>query len=169
MEHAAAALIDDIKHLQGKLRAAFAKVSYIAQRNSGLKILVIEDDGLTRLMLCEILRSKKYTALEAPNGVLGLKMFVEQSPDVIITDILMPEKEGLETILEIRAMDAKIPIIAMSGGGTAENINFLEMAGKLGATRTISKPFRPDDILSLMLNLEVEAGYRLNDQTYAPY
>ena len=169
MEHPVESFCVDNKHLYGTLTTAFMRVSYIVERNSGVKILVIEDDGLTRLMLCKALRSKKYTTLEAPNGVLGLKMFLEQRPDVILTDILMPEKEGLQTILEIRAIDAKIPIIVMSGGGSAENINFLKMAGKLGATRTISKPFLPDDIISLMLNLDVETGYRLPDQTYPPY
>ncbi|MDF3022646.1 MAG: Response regulator, CheY-like receiver [Alphaproteobacteria bacterium] len=143
------------------LRLAFRRASYTVERNTAIKILVIEDDKLSRLMLCKILQSKKYTTIEAPNGAVGFKMFMEQKPDLILTDILMPEKEGLETILEIRACDADIPIIAMSGGGYEGNLNFLKMAAKLGATRTLTKPFKPSDILLLMSSLTLKGtGFR---------
>ncbi len=139
------------------LIASFMRISVIDLEAKTAKILVIEDDKMSRVMLCRVLRSKKYATLEASNGVTGLQLCKAEKPDLILMDILMPEKEGLETIMEIRAVDAKVPIVAMSGSGNAHELNYLQMAGKLGASRTIAKPFRPDEILSLMASLGIPA------------
>lgn len=117
------------------------------------KVLVIEDDTLTRVTLCRIFDKMGYATSEACNGMMGMKLFRQEKPQIIVTDLLMPDKEGLETISEIRAADGDVKIIAMSGGGSTQNFGFLELARKFGADFTLQKPFRPDDILNLMEKL----------------
>jgi YesN/AraC family two-component response regulator len=77
---------------------------------------------------------------EAPNGDVGLRKYPHFSPDLVITDILMPEKEGLETIQAIRKADPRAKIIAISGGGARGDMNFLFVAKKLGAQKVLPKP-----------------------------
>src|SRR3546814_19944010 len=85
-----------------------------------------------------------YTTLfrSAPDGKLGLAAFKAGPCDLVIVDILMPEKEGIETIREMRQLDATLPIIAISGGGKAMNVDFLTAAKAFGATATLAKPDR---------------------------
>jgi len=135
---------------QGDLRKAFKKVHQVALRQKFTKVLVIEDDTLTRLMLCRVLRDMGYVTIDAGNGHTGMEMFRTEQPDLIVTDILMPDKEGLETIMEIRAADADIPIVAMSGGGGMQGLSFLAMAKKFGASRTIAKPFTPEKLEEIL-------------------
>ncbi len=80
-------------------------------------ILVIDDDPAMRDILRTILQSVKFQVIEAANGVAGLSLFRERKPNLVITDILMPEKDGIETLREMRKIDANALIIAMSGGG----------------------------------------------------
>jgi DNA-binding response OmpR family regulator len=117
------------------------------------KVLVIEDDSLTRISLCRIFQKMGYATSEACNGLMGIKMFNQEHPHIVVTDLLMPDKEGLETITEIRAADNDVKIIAMSGGGSAQNFVFLDLALKIGANYTLSKPFKPVEILDLMNKL----------------
>jgi CheY-like chemotaxis protein len=118
-----------------------------------LKVLVIEDDTLTRITLCRVLRKLEYITFEACNGFMGLVQFKREQPDVVITDIVMPDKEGLATILAIRALDPNARIIAMSSGAD-QNWDFLERAKEVGAARTLRKPFLPDDIRTLMQEMK---------------
>jgi DNA-binding response OmpR family regulator len=111
------------------------------------KILVIDDDGLVRDTIVRILERKGYRVLVAEDGARGLRMFRSEQPDLVITDIIMPEKEGLETIREIRGERPEAKILAVSGGGRIGNIDFLEFAGKLGACEIMPKPFDPADLL----------------------
>ncbi len=74
-------------------------------------------------------------------------MYEQDRPDLIVTDIIMPEKGGVETIIALRRADPDLPIIAISGGGRLEATDFLTMAKKLGARRTLSRPFRRDQLL----------------------
>jgi len=119
------------------------------------KILIIEDDTMTRMALCRILDKLNFQTFGACNGYMGLKLFKQMHPDVIITDILMPDKEGLSTIAEMIVADPKAVIIAMSGGGATRNMGFLEIAKKIGAARTITKPFTPRQILELMDDIQL--------------
>ena len=121
-----------------------------------LKILVIEDDTLTRTTLCNILNKLDFTTYGACNGFMGMKLFNQFRPDLVVTDLLMPDKEGLTTIAEIRAFDPHVKIIAMSSGGSMRNMGFLDVARKIGANGTLSKPFTPRQILELMNNLQAE-------------
>ena len=120
----------------------------------GLKILVIEDDTLTRLTLCNLLKKLNYRPIEACNGYMGLMMFRRERPDIVITDIIMPDKEGLETIAEIRTASPETKIVAMSSGGERQNMNFLDLARSFGAQETIRKPFKPNDILGILNRLQ---------------
>lgn len=112
------------------------------------KILIIDDEEQIRLLLRRILEAEGYEVVEAPDGNAGIQLYRKEPIDLIITDIFMPEKEGLETITELRRDYPDIKLIAMSGGGRTGNLDFLPMAGKLGALRTINKPFTRQDMLS---------------------
>jgi DNA-binding response OmpR family regulator len=114
------------------------------------KILVIDDDRLVRDTLVRVLERKGYQVLAAPDGWHGVEMFRHERPDLVITDIIMPEKEGLETIREIRGECSNAKIIAISGGARLGNMDYLEMAGKLGASEIISKPFDPTELVELV-------------------
>lgn len=102
-------------------------------------ILVIDDDAGMRRTLVRML-SHEHRTVEAKNGLEGLAQFNAHSPDLVITDIVMPIKEGIETILELRRRAPQIPILAISGGGDIRRADYLGMAGKLGADATLSKP-----------------------------
>lgn len=117
------------------------------------KVLVIDDDELIRMTLRVILQRENCIVVEAKNGNQGVAMFKRENPDIVITDILMPDKEGLTTISEIRACNTKVKIVAMSGGGNTKNLSFLQMAQKVGADQTINKPFKADDISILLASL----------------
>jgi YesN/AraC family two-component response regulator len=118
-----------------------------------IKILIIDDDELIRLTMKSALKKLGCTVFEAENGNGGVTLFQKERPDLVITDILMPDKEGLETISEIHALDPKAKIIAISGGGSARNMAFLQLAQKIGASHIMSKPIRPDDLLKAVKSL----------------
>jgi CheY-like chemotaxis protein len=110
------------------------------------RILVIDDDHAVRLTIQVILERDGHEVICAADGERGLRAFQSAAPQLIITDIIMPNKEGLETIMEIRARDAAIPIIAMSGGGRVGNADFLKMALRVGASAILPKPFERQDL-----------------------
>jgi DNA-binding response OmpR family regulator len=114
------------------------------------KILVIDDDILVQDTIVRILERKGYQVLVAGDGARGVRMFRSEQPDLVITDIIMPEKEGLETIREIRGQRPDARIIAISGGARIGNMDFLDVAGKLGASEIMSKPFDPADLVALV-------------------
>jgi DNA-binding response OmpR family regulator len=106
------------------------------------RILVIDDEESVRETICENLADCGFEILEAVDGDHGLKLIEEKGPPaLVITDIIMPRKEGLETIIQIRRNYAGVKLIAMSGGGQAKNMDFLELAKKLGADAVMPKPF----------------------------
>jgi len=76
-----------------------------------------------------------------------------EHPDAVITDLIMPEQEGIDTIIQIRSERPAIKIIAISGGGRIRNIDFLEMAQSLGANEVLAKPFEADELLSSLIRL----------------
>jgi DNA-binding response OmpR family regulator len=112
------------------------------------KILLIEDEMLVSSTLEIVLRKAGHTVVVAADGQIGLNKFAAERPDLVLTDIIMPEKEGIETIQEIRAIDPKVPILAYSGGGRTKNYDFLRMAHKLGANEVLRKPFANEDLLA---------------------
>ena len=111
------------------------------------RILVADDDDAIRHILKEYLEKAGYDVLVAQNGAEALKLGRATPIDLLITDILMPEKEGLETIMEFRRQFPSVKIIAMSGGGTVEAEVYLDFAKTLGAQKIFAKPFELKDLL----------------------
>jgi DNA-binding NtrC family response regulator len=118
-----------------------------------MKILVIDDDHLVRYALSKILSSAGYEVVSAPDGRRGMAALREEHPEVVITDIIMPEQEGIDTIIQIRRERPGVKIIAISGGGRIRNIDFLGMAQSLGANEVLAKPFEVDELLSCLTRL----------------
>lgn len=109
------------------------------------RVLVIDDEEYVRMTLAQALEDDGHSVLLAVNGQEGLNCYKAESPDLVITDILMPGKEGIETILELRKLNPNAKILVMSGGGRINNVDFLEVARKFGATAALKKPFGIDE------------------------
>jgi DNA-binding response OmpR family regulator len=109
------------------------------------KILVIEDDDRLRRMIGRALRRGGHEVAEAEDGVAGLRLFHADRPDIVVTDIVMPGKEGIEMIGDLRRESLSLPILAMSGGKAGSA--YLRFAHMLGADAMLEKPFRPEDLL----------------------
>lgn len=103
-------------------------------------ILLVDDDPQMLRLLTDIIKLDGHEALMAEDGELALAYFEHQAPDLVITDILMPNKEGLEFISEVREMHPDLKIIAYSGGGSSDPESYLEFASGMGADRVFSKP-----------------------------
>jgi len=108
------------------------------------KILLIDDEDLVRYSLKSVLENAGHQVVEAENGVDGLSKVPGQSFDLVITDIIMPEKEGVETIIEMKTKFPALPVIAISGGGPDGYTGYLETAKALGADRILEKPVTPE-------------------------
>ena len=115
------------------------------------RILVIEDDATTRDFLQETLVAASHEVRTAINGEEGMRCLRAYAPDLVITDLLMPKKEGLETIREICMMSPDVRIVAISGAPPEWRV--LEMAKKFGAGETLAKPFQTDDLLHAVARL----------------
>jgi len=118
-------------------------------------ILLVDDEPLVVRTLSNALATKDHTFVTASNGIDGLKRFAEGNFDLVITDIIMPDMEGMEMIMEIRQRAPNAKILAMSGGGRTVNREFMEMAEGLGAMATLKKPIRLAeffDALKICLN-----------------
>ncbi len=111
------------------------------------KVLIIDDNSAVRSTMARILELAGYEAITACDGNEGLIRMRQARPDMIITDIIMPEKEGIETIRQMLIEQPDAKIMAVSGGGRHANMDFLEAARKLGAMETLEKPFEPDDLV----------------------
>lgn len=112
------------------------------------KILIIDDDNEFREMLHEMVEREGYIVYSAPDGAEGIKIHNREKPGLVIIDIIMPEKEGLETILELKKNAPDLKIIAISGGGRSHPGDYLRTAKHFGADRTLAKPFTKDDLLN---------------------
>jgi len=108
---------------------------------SKTRILIIDDDDMTRRTVALMLEQLGYEVLEASNGERGLAVFRDARPPLVITDLIMPVKEGMETLIEIKEEQPATKVLAMSGGGRAHPGSLLTMAQHLGADHTLSKPF----------------------------
>ncbi len=104
-------------------------------------ILVVEDDDDLRIMLKESLERRKHKITEASNGREALNKFKSSITDLVITDLLMPEQDGIGLILELRKIKPGIKVVAISGGGKIGPSNYLDMAKALGADAVFPKPF----------------------------
>ena len=112
------------------------------------RILLIDDDEQVRAFLSRVLKEAGYDVVEASNGRAALDMFSQTPPELVLTDILMPEADGLEVIAWIVDKHPTTRIVAMTGG-RGEN-NFLRSAEIVGAHRILAKPFGPDRLLRVV-------------------
>ena len=115
------------------------------------RILIIEDESQLRHMVEQLLTRAGHEVLSASDGRSGMDLYHEQLPDLVITDILMPEVDGLEIIRSLRREFPQVKIIAMSGGGETGKLQYLPEAREFGADIALSKPFDP-----AVLTAEVE-------------
>lgn len=106
------------------------------------RILIIDDEEDIRQILATVLRRLGHEVQEAGNGAEGLKLYRQEPADLVITDLVMPEKEGLSTIMDLRKIAPAARIIAISGGLAHDPKLYLHMAEKLGADRILRKPFQ---------------------------
>jgi DNA-binding response OmpR family regulator len=110
------------------------------------KILIIDDEASLRQLMRDVLEQAGHQVTDAPNGLVGVEHFKGARFDLVITDIIMPDQEGIETILEIRQHAPDQKIIAISGGGRTRNAEFLAVAKKVGADEILAKPFSLADL-----------------------
>lgn len=112
------------------------------------RILIIDDEEVVRFTVRKLLEKHDHEVVEARTGIEGVSLFQANEIDLVVTDIIMPDKEGLETIREIRSLDDNVKIIAVSGGGRIGPDSFLAMAERLGANKTFTKPFDMADFMA---------------------
>ena len=124
------------------------------------RILVIDDDAQLRKMLRQMLERQGYGVIEAGDGKEGMALYRQAPTELIITDIIMPEKEGVETIIELRRDFPDVKIIAISGGSRSLNKEYyLELAKRLGAAYTFTKPFARKELLEAIEDLLTAGVY----------
>ncbi len=112
-----------------------------------MKIVVIDDHDEFREMICEMLEKEGHEVADAPDGKEGIKLIQKFKPQLLITDILMPEQDGYETIIELKKYMPEVKIIAVSGGGRLSPEGYLDVARELGAKTTLMKPFSRDELV----------------------
>ena len=122
------------------------------------RILVIDDDVQIQEMLKQMLERAGYEVVLAPNGKVAIKIYSEEPADLIITDLIMPEMEGIETIRKFKRDFPDVAIIAMSGGGRIGPDSYLGMVKKFGVKYTFVKPIKREDLLGAIREI-------LNQQT----
>ena len=115
------------------------------------RILLVDDDDSIRLSLKKALEFGGYEVLSAENGVDALEVLRSEEVDLIVTDLFMPDMDGIQFAIQLRKIALGTPFIAMSGGGVYENMSMLDVAGRMGAARTLENPF---DIQTLLSNVQ---------------
>jgi DNA-binding response OmpR family regulator len=116
------------------------------------KILVIDDSAGFRTMIAIMLRRAHHQPILAIDGLEGVELFKAEQPALVISDLVMPNKTGVETIHEIRALAPRVPIIAMSGD-VAGGLQHRCQAETIGANAVLAKPFRGSELVELVARL----------------
>ena len=111
------------------------------------KVLVIEDDDQIRIILREVLEEEGYDVVEARDGREGVRSYLESSPDLVITDMVMPQKDGIQTIADLQGISPEVKIIAISGGDRLGPEPYLAIAEGFGAAAVFTKPFSIRELL----------------------
>jgi len=117
------------------------------------RILIVDDNAEICAILQEALEDARYDVIVAGNGRMGLERYREGNVDLVITDIFMPEQDGIETIMELRRLDPDVKIIAMSGGGSIRDFTYLPAARQLGAVHSFAKPFDVNEVVGMVREL----------------
>ena len=112
-----------------------------------LNILLVDDNEDARVTVARVLEMSGHTVVQAGNAKAASALLKDLTPDLIITDIFMPEGDGFEMLNELRDREPKIPVIAMSGGGVQQGLDVLAIAGRLGAKNVLYKPFARRQLL----------------------
>ena len=110
-------------------------------------ILIIDDEPQIRSMLKLMLEREGYEVAEAPDGIEGIRVYRQKPADLVITDLIMPNKDGIGMIIDLKKEFPNVKIIAMSGGGLNKPEGYLKGAKKLGAACTLTKPIDRDEML----------------------
>jgi len=119
-----------------------------------VKILVVDDNKIFLNMLNDFLSGNDFIVEISDNGHEALKKFAEFIPDIVVTDIVMPDIDGIELLLQLRKLNPDIKVIVMSGGNRGHADAYLHMADKLGANAILSKPFELSELLQEVNNLQ---------------
>ena len=117
------------------------------------RILLIEDEIELRTMMYRLLTRESYLVAEAEDGRSAIIMLAREPFDLVITDILMPETDGMEVIQTVRRLQPQTRILAMSGGGRNSSDLYLAMAARIGAHKVLAKPFAPEALLRMVREL----------------
>jgi CheY-like chemotaxis protein len=122
-------------------------------------VLVIDDDPTIRSLIGGMLEAGGHSVIEARDGRAGVEIFSQQKIDLVVTDIVMPEQEGIETIGALRRLNRRVPILAISGSATVGGAgDYLRAAAALGATDTLAKPIAPALFIGAVDRLLAGAG-----------
>ena len=108
------------------------------------KIVIVDDEPVFRRLLNAKLTSLGHSVFEAPNGKVGEQVILAQQPDLVLLDVWMPEQDGIATIVNVRKRAPNVKVIVMSGQPAGAGLRLFEIAGTLGASATLAKPFSPE-------------------------
>ena len=114
------------------------------------RVLVIDDNPDIRETLRWLLEGEGYEVAVAANGLEGLGVQRSAPADLVVTDIFMPEQDGIETLWKFREEFPRVPIVVMSGGGAARGTDYLSVARELGARKTLRKPLNPQELIDVV-------------------
>lgn len=117
------------------------------------EILVIDDDSMALQLLVAFLENDDYAVTALSSGEAGIELASKKTFHLAIVDMVMPSKDGLQTILELRQVQADLPVIAISGGGVIPKERYLAVAGCLSDVETLPKPFQQRELLSCVERL----------------
>ena len=110
-------------------------------------ILLVDDNEDARVTVARILDMAGYSVIQAPNAKVAAVLLKEHTPDLVITDIFMPEGDGFEVMSALKEREKRIPVIAISGGGVTQGLDVLGIAQRLGAVKVLYKPFARRQLL----------------------
>lgn len=117
------------------------------------RILLADDDAQVRKMLKITLERAGHEVVEAADGNQAVELYDPETIDVVVTDIVMPEKEGIETIMELKTINPEVQIIAISGGGRINPEDYLKWAQRFGVASTFTKPIDREELLATIADL----------------
>jgi DNA-binding response OmpR family regulator len=129
------------------------------------KVLIVEDEPELLTLMADAFRRADIEVYTARNGEVGLELFRAVRPDLVITDIVMPAKEGVSLIIDIKKTDSNVPVIAISGGGARSCKDYLHWAKELGAALVLQKPFRMSILMMMARFLMEKAAHAAPAQT----
>ncbi len=110
-------------------------------------ILIVDDDPALRKIVRQMVESAGHAVIEADNGRAALHAFRTQNPEIVISDIVMPQKDGIEMIAELRRESPTVRVVAISGGGRTRNLDVLRLAERAGADVVLAKPFARAELI----------------------